>query len=122
GVLSLIQCDVKYAIMGAEDISSCANCSRMQAQLDARRAQLEAQQAQLEVLQLDFVPHAADAKLGIKASRSSLGNWIRSLLSSDPVLIRACQIRTRIRRRQSEDVGSSLAYHAVSSADNRPAS
>jgi transposase len=37
--------------MGAEAISSCANCSRLQAQLDVQRAQLETQQAQLEALQ-----------------------------------------------------------------------
>src|SRR5947209_5235397 len=37
--------------MGVEAISSCANCSRLQAQLDVQRAQLETQQTQLEALQ-----------------------------------------------------------------------
>src|SRR3954451_14429086 len=37
--------------MGAEALPSCANCQRLQAQLEAQRARLEAQQAQLEAQQ-----------------------------------------------------------------------
>jgi transposase len=37
--------------MNAEVIPSCANCQRLQTQLDAQRARLDAQQAQLDILQ-----------------------------------------------------------------------
>src|SRR5512135_2828019 len=73
-------------------------------------------------LTLGFGHQAAIDSPWMMVSTKLRGNGITSASPSDVRLIRACQIRPRTNRRQSENVGSGLAYHAVCSADSSPAS